>query len=69
MEIEEEKAKQIAANFFAQYHSVIETRAIKDGNKWFVHVTVLGGENKVAAVDSDSGRILGWNNLDSQQPK
>jgi len=67
LEIEEEKAKRIATGFFAQYHSVIEAKAIKEGKVWFVHVTVLGGENKVAAIDSDSGRILGWNTFGSPQ--
>lgn len=65
MAIDEGKAMQIAAQFFAQYHSVIETRAIREGGRWFVHVTLLGGENKVAAIDSESGAILGWNKEDA----
>lgn len=65
MEIGEERARHIAVQFFAQYHSVIDAKATRNDGRWIVKVALQGGHDKEVTIDAISGTILAWNIIDS----
>ena len=62
MNIDAEKAKELARRFLSQYHTVIDTRAFLENEVWLV-TTYLGFSNtqtKQVRIDAKTGQILGY---------
>ena len=62
LQIDAEKAKELARRFLGQYYTVIDVKAVLDNNIWIV-TTYLGFSNtqtKQVRIDAYSGKILGY---------
>ena len=60
--IDSNKAQELARRFLAQYHSVIDTKAVLEDGVWIVtaHLGFSNTQTKQVKIDIDSGRILGY---------
>lgn len=56
------KAQELARRFLAQYHSVIDTKAVLEDGVWIVtaHLGFSNTQTRQVKIDVDSGRILGY---------
>jgi len=61
LQIDAEKAKEIARRFLGQYHTVIDVKAVLDNNVWLVttHIGFSNTQTKLVKIDAYSGKILG----------
>lgn len=60
--IDSNKAQELARRFLAQYHSVIDTKAVLEDGVWVVtaHLGFSNTQTRQVKIDIDSGRILGY---------
>ena len=60
--IDSNRAQELARRFLAQYHSVIDTKAVLKDGVWIVtvHLGFSNTQTKQVKIDADSGTILGY---------
>ena len=60
--VDSSKAEELARRFLAQYHSVIDTKAVLEDGVWIVtaHLGFSNTQTRQVKIDIDSGRILGY---------
>jgi len=60
--VDEFKAKEIARKFLEQYHSVIVSEVLLEGEVWTVSAKtgLMPRDVKKVMIDAETGRILGY---------